>query len=212
MLEINNLKYSYKQRDILKGVTFEIRLNQFIGIFGATSSGKSSIFETILNLRSFSNGTIIYENRKVLYSNKKHIHNLKKNIGYLSQNDFFLSDETVLDNLIWISKIKKERIIEVSSLIGITDILYSKIYDISETEKIRFKLTLALVKSPTILFIDEPLVSLNIAETDTFLELVYSISKNDNFGVIVASQDIQSFKTDKFDKIFQLENGVLNEI
>jgi len=212
MLEINNLKYSYKDRTILNGVTFEIRLNQFIGIFGATSSGKSSIFETILNLKSFSNGTIIYENKKVLYSKNKQIKKLKQDIGYISQDDFFLEDETVLDNLNWISKVSKERIVEISSLAGITDILYAKVDAISESEKIRFKLALALTKSPTILFLDEPLISLNIDEVDKFLDLVYSIAKNEKFGVVVTSQDIQKFHQEKFDKIFKLENGVLNEI
>ena len=212
MLEVNNLKYSYKNSEILKGVTFDVRLNQIIGISGATSSGKSAIFETILNFREFSNGTIIFENKKVVYNIKKQINSLKKNIGYLPQNDYFLNCGTVLENFQWICKVSKDKVIEVATLTRITDILYSKIKEISKAEQIRFKLAIALIRFPSILFIDEPLQSLHKDEVEEFLDLVDEISKAQKVGVVISSQDLENFKRDRFDKIFRLKNGVLNEI
>ena len=212
MLEVNNLKISHQNRDVLKGVTFDVRLNQIVGISGAIASGKSSIFETILNFREFSNGTIIYENKKVAYNNRNHILNLRKNIGYLSQKDYFLNKISLFDNFRWICKISEDRVIELASLTGITDILYNKTDSISQTEKIRFKLALSLVENPHILFIDEPLESLNIDEIEDFLDTVEDIAKSLKIGVVIASQEIEKFKKDRFDKIYILEKGLLNAI
>ena len=211
MLEINNLKVSYQDDEVLKGVTFDIRLNQIIGIGGTTSSGKSSIFEAILNFKEFSNGTIIYENKKVVYT-KSRITLLRKDIGYLPQNDYFLSHGTILDNFQWISKISKDKVIEVASTTEITDILYNQIDDISKIEKIKFKLAISLIKEPTILFIDEPLTSLKESEVEEFLDIVERISKDKKIGVVITSQNIEKFNRERFDKIFRLENGVLNNV
>jgi len=212
MLEVNNLKLSYKNDDVLKGVTFDVRLNQIVGIGGATSSGKSSIFESILNFTKFSNGTIIYENKKVVYNKKKQINYLKKSIGYLSQNDYFLNYGTVLENFQWLCKISKDEAIQIASITEITDILYFDIDDISKSEKMKFKLAISLAQSPTILFIDEPLTSLKIDEVEEFLNLVEEISKDKKIGVVIASQYIEKFKNDRFDKIYRLEDGVLNAV
>jgi len=213
VLEVNNLQFSYKNNEVLKGVKFDVRLNQIVGICGTTSSGKSSIFETILNFKDFSNGTIIFENRKVAYNIKSQINSLRKKIGYVTQNDYLLTYGTVLDTFKWTCKTSKDKIIELASLTGITDILYSNIQNISNIEKMKLKLAISLIDSPEILFVDEPLTSLKIGdEVDNFLNLIEDVSKSKNMGVIISSQNIQGLKKDRFHKIYLLENGVLNEV
>ncbi len=50
MLEINNLHLTRGKDKILNGVTFEIRINQIVGIYGSISSGKTSMVEALFNL------------------------------------------------------------------------------------------------------------------------------------------------------------------
>lgn len=211
MLEVNNLHFSQNGKNVLRGVSFEIRLNQIIGISGETSSGKSLIFETILNFIQFSNGTIIFENKKVAYNNKNHIKSLKNSIGYISQNDYFLDNGILLDNLKMIGKTSKDKAIEIASITGIADSLYLNVNNVSDSDKIRFKLALALLKEPYLIFIDEPLSSLLFEEIKLFLEVVNQIAKERRIGILIASQNKNIFTESIFDKVLELKDGILND-
>jgi len=209
MLEINNLHLSRGEEDILKGVTFDIRLNHIVGIYGVASSGKTSIVEAILNFIEFSQGTIIYENKKVAYNIPKHIAKLRKEIGYLPQKDYFLKSGKILENIQWIGGISKESVIELANLVEIVDSLYLNIDELTGYEKLKFKLALSLVKEPQILFIDEPLANISPKYVDEFLELVEKVAKMKKVGVLILSQYEKLFKNGLFDKVYRLEDGVL---
>lgn len=210
MLEVNNLHLSRGGESILNGVTFDVRLNQIVGIYGAISSGKSSILESILNFVEFSTGTIIYENRKVVYNQPKQVSYLREEIGYVSQRDYFLKAGNILENIQWIGNVSKDRAIEISSLVEITDSLYLNIDELSGAEKIRFKFALALLRDPQILFIDEPLANISPKEIENFLTLVEKISRIKKIGVLILSQYEQLFRNEKFSKVYRLEEGVLH--
>jgi phosphonate transport system ATP-binding protein len=211
MIEINNLQVSRGGREVLKGVTFEVRLNQIVGIKGTTSSGKSSIPEAILHFVEFSNGTVIYENKKVAYNQPKQIENLRKRVGYIPQKDYFLQNGRLIDNLQWIGRASKERVIELATTLEIADSIYKSADEVSGVEKLRFKLALALINSPEILFIDEPLSDISPEEISEFLELISRVSRVEKIGVLILSQYEPLFENSEFSKVYRLENGVLHE-
>jgi ABC-type multidrug transport system ATPase subunit len=212
MLEINNLKLSFGDKEILKGVSFEIRLNQFVGLVGDVSSGKSQIFETILNFKNFSGGTVIYENKKVAYNRIEQVAALRKNIGYVPQYNIFLDFGNLLENLMFISGQKKDSVIEIVSSLEITDSLYKNIDQIDNEDVFRAKIALALLKNPQILLIDEPLIYGDIITMKNIIKVIQKILFDKQVAVLMASQKIELFDQDVFNKIYKLENGVLNAI
>jgi|GEM_PF-1684177 len=212
MLEINNLKLSFGDKEILKGVSFEIRLNQFVGLVGDISSGKSQIFETILNFKNFSGGTVIYENKKVAYNRIEQVTALRKNIGYVPQYNIFLDFGNLLENLMFISGQKKDSVIEIVSSLEITDSLYKNIDQIDNEDVFRAKIALALLKNPQILLIDEPLIYGDIITMKNIIKVIQKILFDKQVAVLMASQKIELFDQDVFNKIYKLENGVLNAI
>ena len=108
MLEVNNLHLTRGKDKILNGVTFEIRINQIVGIYGSISSGKTSMVEAIFNFIPFDNGTIIFENKKIAYNQPKHISKIRNRIGYIPQKDYFLQAGNILENIQWIGRVSKD--------------------------------------------------------------------------------------------------------
>ena len=190
MLEINNLKLSFGEKEILKGVSFEIRLNQFIGLVGEISSGKSQIFETILNFKNFSGGTVIYENKKVAYNRIEQVIALRKNIGYVPQYNNFLDFGNLLENLMFISGQKKDSVIEIVSSLEITDSLYKNIDQIDNEDVFRAKIALALLKNPQILLIDEPLIYGDIITMKNIIKVIQKILFDKQVAILIASQKL----------------------
>jgi ABC-type multidrug transport system ATPase subunit len=210
MLEVNNLKVSFNEKEILNGITFEVRINQMIGISGDTGSGKSLIFKSILDYIPFSNGTTIFENKKVAYNHQNQIDNLRKRVGFVSQDSKFLEFATLLENIQWIGGVSKDRAIELASFVEIADQLYLKVSEVTGAEKIRLKLALALLNTPEILFVDEPLSSLQFDEIDPFIDLLRRAKDIHRIGVVLATQK-RDILGEVFNKRYRLEDGVLNE-
>ncbi len=212
MLEVNNLKLSFGEREVLKGISFEIRLGQIVGLFGKTSSGKSQIFETVLNLKNFTAGTVIYENKKVAYNINEHIVNLRQQIGYVPQYKNFLDFGNLFENLTFISNKKSDQIIYIASLLEFTDSLYKNIDEVESEDLFRAKIGLALLKSPKIILIDEPLAYLNEDRIETVLKFIEKIFRDKKIGVLISSQSENLSKLEIFDKKLFLNNGVINEL
>ncbi|HIC10377.1 MAG TPA: ATP-binding cassette domain-containing protein [Campylobacterales bacterium] len=210
MLEINNLHLTRGKDKILNGVTFEIRINQIVGIYGSISSGKTSMVEALFNFIPFDNGTVIFENKKIAYNQPKHISKIRNKIGYVPQKDYFLQAGNILENIQWIGRVSKDKAIELATYTEISDILYSNIDNLSGSEKFRFKLTLALLKEPQLLFIDEPLTHIFPKYINDFTNLIDKISKHRKIGVLILSQYQPLFENKIFTHLFKLEQGRLN--
>ena len=211
MLTVNNLNILDNKRIIIKKANFEIRLNNFYGAIGRDFTG---VFEGILNFRKIAQGTVLlshelFKTKKVNYSNPKHVANIRKVIGYIPQEDFFLDFGTVLNHLEWFSEING--VIDLAIELGLGDLISKSPHTLTNKEKIYFKLALALIKKPVILFIDEPLKYLTMEEMREFIQTVkkQTSNKNDNIGVVILSDNILKFK-EEFENILRLESGILS--
>ncbi len=210
MLEINNLHYYSNKKELLSGITLEVRLNSFIGISGEISSGKSYLFETVLANIPFLEGTILFENKKVSYKHRKHVLALRNRIGYVPQHEFFLEDKTLLQNLKWLTSAKRDKVIEISTKAGLSHKLFDKMHTLSNEERQYAKLALAVLKNPYLLFVDEPLSLLTKGEFYSFLYFLKRLSEENAFGVLLITnmEEIILEKT-IFTESYKLEKGKL---
>ena len=107
---------------------------------------------------------------------------------------------------------KKDSVIEIVSSLEITDSLYKNIDQIDNEDVFRAKIALALLKNPQILLIDEPLIYGDIITMKNIIKVIQKILFDKQVAILIASQKIELFDQDVFNKIYKLENGVLNAI
>ncbi len=90
--------------------------------------------------------------------------------------------------------------------------MYKNIDQIDNEDVFRAKIALALLKNPQILLIDEPLIYGDIITMKNIIKVIQKILFDKQVAILIASQKIELFDQDVFNKIYKLENGVLNAI
>ncbi|HHX18369.1 MAG TPA: ATP-binding cassette domain-containing protein, partial [Clostridium sp.] len=81
IVKVDNIKKNYGNIEALKGISFEIKRGEILGIVGPNGAGKSTFFSILATISTAQSGDIIVDGKSITKS-KQHI---KKNIGYVPQ-------------------------------------------------------------------------------------------------------------------------------
>lgn len=181
MLKIENLKKSYGEVKAVKEVNIEIEKGEIIGLLGPNGAGKSTTISMISTLIKPDSGTITFKGENIL-SNPKVI---QKVLGIVPQEIALYPTLTGYENFkFWGSAYGlkkselKNRIEEVSEIIGIKDRLKDKVEKYSGGMKRRLNIGVALLHNPEILIMDEPTVGIDPQSRNHILETIKELNRN----------------------------------
>ena len=198
MLKTDNIKFSYTQEKILKGIDIEIKKGAFIGIIGPNASGKSTLLKNISKTLKADSGTV-YLDHKLL--NKYNSSELAKKMAVVPQNTEINFNFNVYDIIMmgrhpyqkrWSRLSQKDKKI-VKEVMELTDTLKLKnklINELSGGEKQRVIIARALAQKPDILLLDEPTSSLDINYQGEIYDLLNHLNQEYNLTIITVSHDL----------------------
>lgn len=111
ILEINHLKKSYGQNEVLKDISLTVHSGEVISIIGSSGSGKSTFLRSINLLEEPSGGEILYRGENVLEENYNLTHYREK-LGMVFQSFNLFENLNVLENTIvaQTTVLKRERV------------------------------------------------------------------------------------------------------
>lgn len=162
-LQIKNISKSYGNICILNNINLQVEEGEFIVLVGPSGSGKSTILRIIAGLEQPSNGEVIINDRVVNNLPPK-----DRNISMVFQNYALYPHMNVYDNLAFPLKmqhVKKENleqsVTKVSEMLGINNHLRKKPKELSGGERQRVALGRAIIRSPELFLMDEPLSNLD---------------------------------------------------
>lgn len=198
MLNTNDIKFSYKQDEILKGIDLQIEKGSFIGIIGPNASGKSTLLKNICKTLDSDSGTV-YIDKKLLndYNSKE----LAKKMAVVPQNTEVNFNFNVYDIIMmgrhpyqkrW-SRLKQNDKEIVKEVMELTDTLKLKnkfINELSGGERQRVIIARALAQKPDILLLDEPTSNLDINYQGEIYDLLSYLNKKLNLTIITVSHDL----------------------
>ena len=162
-IELKNVSYRIQEIDIFKNINLIINKNDFIGIYGRSGTGKTTLLNLIMGFAEPTEGTILIDDEVL---DNKTFNNWINSIGYVGQNSFLLND-TIENNIALSSDTIDEfkfKSIEQSQLRNFfRGNINSKSFtehasNISGGEKQRFSIARAIYKDVDILFLMNPLV------------------------------------------------------
>ena len=146
-------------------------------LMGATAAGKTTLLESIAGLQTVRDGAIHLGGTDVTQ-----LHPAERDIGYLPQDGALFSKMNVRDHLAFSLEVRgaakdtiRDRIAELSSLLGIDYLLNRGIRDLSGGEKQRVALGRALSAHPKTLLLDEPLSALDEITRQQMYDLLKNI-------------------------------------
>ena len=162
LVEVKNIKKKYGSKEAVKGVSFEIKKNEVLGLLGPNGCGKTTTIGMMLGLLKPSNGEILIDGKKI---EENRIETLQK-INFISPYIELPKKLTVKQNLIVYCKLYKvsnikSRIDYLAEKLRLEDLLNKITGELSSGQKNRVSLAKALINNPTVLFLDEPTASLD---------------------------------------------------
>ena len=194
ILVANNLKKSFKNNLIIKGVSIEAKTGEVVGLLGPNGAGKTTTFYLICGLLIPDEGEVKLDNNDIT---KLPLHKKARlGIGYLPQESSIFRDLSVEDNLYivaeeYYNKTEKEKIIEdLLEKFNIEPIRKRKGINLSGGERRRVEIARALVPKPKFLFLDEPFAGVDPVNVNDIKELIKTLSHN-NIGVIITDHNVR---------------------
>jgi len=201
IFEINNLYYSFMGKyPALCDVTLNVRTGESVVILGANGSGKSSLLNLLDGLVFAQKGEIRFMGRPISENVlKDDVFNryFRSKVGLVFQNsDVQLFSSTVWDEIAFgplhleleMNEVK-DRVKEISGMLGIEKLWDRPPYQLSEGEKKKVAIASTIVVNPDVLLLDEPTNGLDPrgqAELVDFLRELHKIGKT----IIIATHDL----------------------
>lgn len=180
LLDVQNLKKSFKNVDAVKGISFQVEKGEVLGLLGPNGAGKSTTISMISTLMAPDGGTITYKGKDTLKNPKE----IQKHLGYVPQEIALYPMLSGLENMYFWGrayglkgKELKERVAEVSDIIGIKDRLKDRVKTYSGGMKRRLNIGVALLHNPELIIMDEPTVGIDPQSRNHILDTVLELNR-----------------------------------
>ncbi len=161
-LSVDKLYKAFGQHEAVRGISFNIKKGECVGILGPNGAGKSTTLDICLGKTRYDNGTI----NLLGYDIPTQTLDARLLIGVVPQMDYLDPDFNCIDNLKIYSRyfdiaISDETIVDLLEFAGLTARSKAKVPTLSGGMKRRLTLARALVNNPQFIFLDEPTTGLD---------------------------------------------------
>lgn len=198
MIQIKNMNKSFGKKIIFKDFHLEIKSGEFVGIYGKSGQGKTTLLNIIGTLEEPDSGLVEVLGKNV---NKKKIKRslLRDDIGFIFQNYALIDNETVINNLEIALKHKtmkksekEEAISSVLKEVNLSGYEKEKIFTLSGGEQQRIAIARLLLKDPNLILADEPTGSLDSENRDMIASLFQKLHKQGKTIIVVTHDNALS--------------------
>lgn len=214
MIKVENLKKSFKEKEVLKGIDLEINKGDILAIIGPSGSGKSTLLRTINKLEKKTSGNIYFENKNI---DELDVNKLREKVGMVFQQFNLFSNMTIMENLLAAplntKKMKKdeaeEKALELLEKIGLSDKKNSYPKELSGGQKQRIAIIRALMMEPDLMLFDEPTSALDPEMVKDVLDLMKDLA-NEGMTMAIVSHEME-FAKQVSNKIIIMDDGEIVE-
>lgn len=212
---VKNYKLEKNLVEVLKGVDLEVKKGEFLLIMGPSGSGKTTLLNCLGLIDKFDSGEYHLGNIDTKTLSKKEMRQLRlKKIGFIFQTFNLVQSLTAQNNVelpLALNRFSQKEQYEISSKILKKVGLKSKFNhlpsQLSAGEQQRVAIARAIVINPSIIIADEPTGNLDKKNSETMLELLKDLQKENNLTLLYSSHDPL---LDKYSDItYKIEDGKL---
>ncbi len=222
-LEMNNVKKSFGDLQVLKGISLSVSEGEVLSIIGPSGSGKSTLLRIATMLETMDEGDLEYMGQravtmfdgKSVYDKPARLREIKKNFGLVFQNFNLFPHKSVMQNIIdapiSVQKRNKSEVIEeareILAKMGLSDKEDYYPCQLSGGQQQRVAIARALALNPKVLFFDEPTSALDPELTGEVLKVIKSLAEQKMTMVIVTHE--MNFAKNISDRVIFMDKGVV---
>src|SRR5699024_3721944 len=198
---LENIKKSYSELSVLKGIDLNIKKGEFVAIVGKSGCGKSTLLRLLAGLEKQSGGEIRVNDQPLRQLNKYAI--------IMFQDGRLLPWKRVIDNIhIGLSAEQKEKAIDAIRNVGLEEKMYDWPRKLSGGQQQRVALARALVHEPDLLLLDEPLGALDALTRMEMQDLIEKLWMDKKFTAILVTHDVEEAVAIA-DRVILIEDGAI---
>ena len=216
MIETKDLKISFGELKVLKGITQTIPQGEKVVIIGPSGSGKSTFLRCLNLLETPDSGSILFEGNDITSKNAD-INLVRRQMGMVFQHFNLFPHLTVLKN-ITLAPVKlkllsqnqaDEKAMELLERIGLADKADVYPSTLSGGQKQRIAIVRSLAMSPKVMLFDEPTSALDPEMVGEVLSVMKELAKGGMTMVVVTHE--MGFAREVADRVVFMEDGIVAE-
>lgn len=219
MLTFKNVKKSFGDHEVLKGVNFTVEDGETLVIVGPSGTGKSVSLKHMVGLLQPTSGEILFQGKSILNLRGKDLMEHRKNFGMLFQSGALLAWLTVEQNIAlplveqrrMPFKDIEEKVKKSIALLGLEGSETKRPSEISGGMKKRVGLARAIVMEPKVVLYDEPTSGLDPVMSRHIDKMILDMQKEFGITSIVVTHDLHSAFSIG-DRVAMLNQGKIIEI
>lgn len=218
-LNVNDLRFSYSKKEILKGISFKAERGEVVGILGQNGCGKTTLLRCINASLIPGGGNVMLDEEDVKSLSKKEI---AKKMAFVTQTTNITFPFTVYETVMMgryprIGSIDAESDNDINIVYnamkdtGILQFADRSINELSGGERRRVLIARALTQEPEVLLLDEPTLHLDINHQFDLMELINKLAKEKKLLILIVTHDI-ILASRYCDKMILVENGKIYQM
>lgn len=193
MFKVSEIKKSFKNKEVLKGVSFTVEEGDKVALLGNNGAGKSTLLKIIAGQLQANAGRI------------ETTLDFQTEIGMMPQGDILIDDLKVGDLVLlkcYMNQLENIDIDALLKMVELEDFKNQYVLGLSGGQKRRLSLLLTILNEPRLIFLDEPTTGMDLESVDNFWHLL----EEQNFTSVVVTHDFNQIDH-FFTKVLILKDG-----
>lgn len=215
ILRAENIQKFYGKRQVVTGISLEVKQGEIIGLLGPNGAGKTTSFYMIVGMIKPNGGRIFLNDEEITsYPMYKRA---QKGIGYLAQEASVFRKLSVEDNIMSVLQFtdlsKKEQKMKLESLIeefNIGHVRKNRGDLLSGGERRRTEIARCLASDPKFILLDEPFAGVDPIAVEDIQSIVAHL-KHRNIGILITDHDVQATLAITDRTYLMYQGGILKE-
>lgn len=216
MLKVKDLKKSFGNHEVLKGIDEKIKKGEVVCVIGPSGSGKSTFLRCLNLLEEPTSGDVILDDEKI-NDPKVDINQVRQKLGMVFQNFNLFPHKTVLENIIMapvqVAKVSEEeakaKAMKLLETVGLADKADAYPKSLSGGQQQRVAIVRALAMEPEAMLFDEPTSALDPEMVGDVLDVMKELADEGMTMVIVTHE--MGFAKEVADRVIFMDGGYIVE-
>lgn len=216
ILEVQDLRKSFGDHEVLKGITTTIRKGDVLALIGPSGCGKSTFLRSLNMLETPTGGHVLFEGIDMTDASVD-VNHVREKIGMVFQQFNLFPNMTIKENImlapVKLGKMTKEeaekRAMELLERIGLADKADAYSTQLSGGQKQRIAIVRSLAMSPDIILFDEPTSALDPEMVGEVLSVMKELAE-DGMTMVVVTHEM-GFAREVANRVMFINDGVIQE-
>jgi len=216
MIHVSHLKKSFKQLEVLRDISLDVREGEVVVIIGPSGSGKSTLLRCLNRLEEADGGDIVIGGVDIT-DKKTDINRVRDKVGMVFQHFNLFNNMNVLRNLTLAPvdlkkqdrETAKQKALEMLGRVGLSDKADAYPRQLSGGQKQRVAIARALCMLPEIMLFDEPTSALDPEMVGEVLDVMKHLAHIGMTMVVVTHE--MGFAREVGDRVLFMDGGLILE-